>query len=344
MFAEKILQRQPDTSQDQLLKLYWDRANVKRELTSLRRERYALLDQLKEQEGAIVRAQEQLEGLERLLTSPLAAANAMVYFQLRRLWRTCALRVEQFGKELEGQRQRRERTQMQDAELSRRQRRLKAIKERVKDLSEKRSMIADEARRLEDRLARMNAILKLIRARKLRRRIERLESNRGVLDEKIGEFTDLAGKIKGEPLPEPESLSIDSRRLINTALIALAQHLVVHFADDDLATLAKATREQPVADMKFGDREDCDRLVEEIRAQIEDMRRDRNLGDKVKSRAEQLAAQLTYRNDNDSVPTAASVACIALHVGSGTSTASMRPPLEINVLAENYWDVGSLLR
>ena len=34
--------------------------------------------------------------------NPLAAANAMVYFQLRHLWRIGAQRLEQFGKELRG--------------------------------------------------------------------------------------------------------------------------------------------------------------------------------------------------------------------------------------------------
>ena len=45
---------------DELLKLYWNRADVKREVKALRRERLELLDKLKEQEGAIQRAQEQL--------------------------------------------------------------------------------------------------------------------------------------------------------------------------------------------------------------------------------------------------------------------------------------------
>ena len=75
-----LIEKQRESA-EQLLKLYWNRAGVKRELKALRRERFELLDKLKEQEGAIVRAQEQLEGLERLLTNPLAAANAMVYFQ-----------------------------------------------------------------------------------------------------------------------------------------------------------------------------------------------------------------------------------------------------------------------
>ncbi len=50
-----------------------------------------------------------------------------------------------------------------------------------------------------------------------------------MLEEKLEELRALTEKIQGEPLPEPEELSLDSRRLINTAIIALAQHLVVHF-------------------------------------------------------------------------------------------------------------------
>ena len=92
-----FLERREQVPEEQLLKLYWNRAGVKRELTQLRRERHDLLDKLKEQEGAIVRAQEQLEGLERLLTNPLAAANAMVYFQLRHLWRIAAQKLSGTG-------------------------------------------------------------------------------------------------------------------------------------------------------------------------------------------------------------------------------------------------------
>ena len=104
-----LIERDDNPTSEQLLKLYWNRASVKRELRAIKQERFELLDKLKEQEGAIVRAQEQLEGLERLLTNPLAAANAMVYFQLRHLWRVGAQRLEQFGKELQVQREKRER-------------------------------------------------------------------------------------------------------------------------------------------------------------------------------------------------------------------------------------------
>src|ERR1041384_5395777 len=144
-----LLDRQAEESAEQLLKLYWNRAGVKRELKALKRERFEMLDKLKEQEGAIVRAQEQLEGRERLLINPLAAANAMVYFQLRHLWRIGAQRLEQFGKELQLQREKRERAQLHGAAIAKRDRRLDAIAEKHGGLVEKRRVVAEEAAKFE---------------------------------------------------------------------------------------------------------------------------------------------------------------------------------------------------
>jgi hypothetical protein len=249
-----------------------------------------------------LRAQEQLEGLERLLTNPLAAANAMVYFQLRHLWRVGAQRLEQFGRELQTQREKRERTQVQEAELAKRQRRLDAVKEKMAGLAEKRRAAADDQARLQRKLADMNALMRLFRAGSLRRQVAGLQSGREMLEEKVEELRALAEKIQGEPLPEPEGLSLDSRRLINTAIIALAQHLVVHFSEHDLAMLAKTSTERAVADMKFGDRRDCDRMVERIREKIEELKQQKTFADQVKRRTDLLLTEVKYRNDTDSVP------------------------------------------
>src|SRR5262245_30680986 len=166
-----LIERDDDPTSEQLLKLYWNRAGVKRELRALKQERFELLDKLKEQEGAIVRAQEQLEGLERLLTNPLAAANAMVYFQLRHLWRVGAQRLEQFGKELELQREKRERALVQEAAIAKRQRRLDAVSEKLRGLGEKRKLVIEDAARLEQQLAGMNAFSRLFRARNFKRQM-----------------------------------------------------------------------------------------------------------------------------------------------------------------------------
>ena len=344
-----LLEKQRGDSAEQLLKLYWNRAGVKRELKALRRERFELLDKLKEQEGAIVRAQEQLEGLERLLINPLAAANAMVYFQLRHLWRLGAQRLEQFGKELQVQREKRERALLHDAEIAKRKRRLDAINEKERGIVDKLKAVVDESTRLEQRLERMNKLIRLFRGPRLKSRIAGLASGRQMLEEKLEELKGLADKIQGEPLPEPEEMSLESRRLINTAIIALAQHLVVHFAEHDLASLAKTATERAVGDMKFGDRRDCDRMVERVREKIEELKQQKTLADHVKKRTDQLLTEVKYRNDTDSVPTVESVQLVSRVAAGQANDAELArrvsdAPLRINVLADDYWDLLDVLR
>jgi len=129
-------------------------------------------------------------------------------------------------------------------------------------------------------------------------------------------------------------------------VIALAQHLVVHFADNDLIELTKTSTERPVGDMKFGDRRDCDRMVEQIRDRIEDLRQQTNLADQVRRRTDYLVNNVTFRDETDSMPTTASVAVTLLEVPGSSDTddrESKEAPLRINVLLEEYWDLYSVL-
>ena len=341
------LARHDGQDNEQLLKLYWNRAAVKRELKQLQRERGDLLDKLKDQEGAILRAKEQLDGLERLLTNPLAAANAMVYFQLRHLWRVASQRLEQFGAELYAQRERRERKVLQDAALAKRRRRIEAVEEKIQSLIGKQRELEQDQARLSQRLATMNAVLRIFQGRKLRRRVAAAGAGLAILSEKLEEMEELKLKIEGEPLPEPEGLSLESRRLINTALIALAQDLVVHFAEHDLASLARTATQRPVADMKFGDRRDCDRMVERIRERIEDLRQQKDLAGQVKRRADRLLTQLKYQKDTDAVPGLDSINAIPPTLGRPDGDPLRRTsdaPLRVNVLRDEYWDIFEVLR
>jgi hypothetical protein len=338
-----FLQPRKAEQHEQLLKLYWNRAEVKRELRDLRRERYELLDKLKGHEAVIERSREQLEGLERLLTNPLAAANAMVYFQLRHLWRVSSLRVEQFAAELEIQRKNRERRQLHEAALAKRKRRLDAIHDKLAELDEKRFGLVEEAQRLERRLKQWNFVLRLLRGPRVRRRLAGLARGRRMLDERIDELKDLVDKIRGEVLPEPDGLGIDSRRLINTAIIALAQHLAVHFSEHNLAKLAKEATGRPVGDMKFGNRRDCDRMVELIQERLQDLKQQK-LPDLIRRRAEALMPNLGYRNDTDAVPLAESIDSIEVRISAEPARRISDAPLRINVLAEDYWDLGKSLR
>jgi len=330
---------------EQLLRLYWNRAAVKKELAGLRKERHDLLDRLKQQEGAVVRAQEQLEALERLLTNPLAAANAMVYFQLRHLWRVASQRLQQFATELRLQQEKRERDQLHGKVLAKRERRLKAIADKIQTLTAARGEMLGELKELEGSWDRSNVVVQLFRRRNMRKRREELNASLSNAQQQLDEIGYLKDKIAHEALPEPNGLSVDTRRLINRALIALAQHLVVQFSDHNLASLAKSAVNKPVTDMKFGDRRDCDRMVEKIRECLDDLRNRTDLAEQVKKRAAMIGPQLRYRNDSDSVPMPDGVNDIAIYVGSpdAPTRRSNDAPIRVNVLEQEYWDIYSML-
>jgi hypothetical protein len=338
-----LLQRNPEEEQESLLRLYWNRAGVKRELVTLKRDHYELLEKLEKQEGAILRAQSQLEGLERLLTNPIAASNAMVYFQLRHMWRVAALKIEQFGTELKTQREKRERIQLHKAVLAKRNRRLDAIKLKLDELLQKRKHAIEEGLRLENRLDAMNFLVKLFAGRSLRKRVDGMRQNRSALEERIDEFNEIIEKIQGEPLPEPDGLSLDSRRLINIAILSLAQHLIVHFSEHDLARLAKTATKRTVADMKFGDRRVCDQMVERIRERIEVLNRDRTLADQVKTRADMLINQLKYRHDSDATPMREGLSEVVLSPKMVAQGHTGHSPLRVNVLEDDFWDLSRSL-
>ena len=49
---------------EQLLKLFWNRAELKKELAQLRREREKFIDQIRQHEGLNLRVQQRLEQME----------------------------------------------------------------------------------------------------------------------------------------------------------------------------------------------------------------------------------------------------------------------------------------
>jgi hypothetical protein len=191
----------------------------------------------------------------------------------------------------------------------------------------------------------MNPLLRFFKGRRMQTEIEDLRAQVAALSDQCAELEQLADKIEGEPLPEIDGLSIEGRRIVNTAIIALAQHLVLHFSGNKLASTAREAMHRTVGDMRFGDRRECDRMVDTIRARIADLKEEARLPDIVKSRAAQISRELEYRNDSDSVPTVVSVQTIMPSAGQpDNNRRSSDAPIKINVLADDYWDLTQYLR
>ncbi len=73
----------PAEASDKLRELYWNRAELKKELSNLRDEKYRLQESIQEKEGASVRLRQRLEHLESLLLDPDNVYNVLVYYSFK---------------------------------------------------------------------------------------------------------------------------------------------------------------------------------------------------------------------------------------------------------------------
>src|SRR5450631_2000767 len=86
--------------EERLMQLFQNRAGLKKAYAVLKDEFHLLRERLKQQEGATIRVQEQLDALGDLLGDPKTGFGALVFFQLRSLWKTCHQQLATFAVDL----------------------------------------------------------------------------------------------------------------------------------------------------------------------------------------------------------------------------------------------------
>src|SRR5271154_6902137 len=94
--------------EERLMQLFQNRAGLKKAYADLKDEFHLLRDRLKQQEGSTIRVQEQLDALGDLLGDPKTGFGALVFFQLRALWKSCHEQLSTFAADLTRQQEARE--------------------------------------------------------------------------------------------------------------------------------------------------------------------------------------------------------------------------------------------
>jgi hypothetical protein len=341
-----IRQRLPGTQRpvedERLLQLYWNRAELKKELGLLQNERHALLEQVKKQESQLTRNREQLEELEKYLGDPEVAAHALVYFQLRGLWRTCAGKLARFSAQLQRQQEERERRrQLIEFDQARRQQ-LAEFDRRLAQAHAAADALAAELGAMESKLASMRGFWHYFRRRQLDEEIAAMRTNWDGAATQVTDLSDDRAAVEQVPAPAFPGISVDGRRTINTAVIAYAQQLGGLLAEGSLATLAKETTAKRVYDVKYGSREECARMMRLLRDALIALGDEKEDLAGLKERTERLRANATYRNDADTVPLTDSIGTLSLpsEPVSGLETVNRTG---INVLVDDYWDLYQAL-
>ena len=325
--------------EERLMQLFQNRAGLKKAYADLKDEFHLLTDRLKQQEGATIRVQEQLDTLGELLGDPNTGFGALVFYQLRALWKTCHQQLSSFATDL---------TRQQEArELAKHKADTEAAKtERLADTDERLRAAAAEAdaqRRTyaeaQSELGRLTAFWHYFKRRRKQKALEALRQQMLVADSAVGDVHAERSAIEREALPEFPGISLAARRNINLAIISYAELLCEHVDAYGLALRAKEAVARRVNEMTFGSRSDCDGYMQRVQRAQTEVLNQKQIAGAVKAKLERLRTACGYRNSADTVPTADSLA-----VQPDLELGKPRPSqASWNVLAEDYWDLYTLL-
>ena len=323
--------------EERLKQLFQNRAGLKKAHADLKDELHLLRDRLKQQEGATSRVQEQLDSLGELLADPVTGYGALVFYQLRALWKTVHTQIAAFAAELTRTQEARETAKHREEFDARRRTRLADAEERLAAAS---SAAEDKHAALSDRLAefeRLTAIWHYFKRRNLQRVLEDLRADCFAADATVGHLHAERKAILAEgPAPFP-GISLAARRNINLAIIAYAELACEAVDVYGLTARAKEAMARRVHEMSFGSREECEEIMQRVKKAMVAVAHPKHINAAVKARLERLRACCDYRNGADTVPTADSLG------PSGTAAGAAPSASPWNVLGEDYWDLYTLL-
>jgi prefoldin subunit 5 len=323
----------PDPAeQERLLKLFWNRAELKKELQVLDDQLHNLRNKLKQQENANSRLQQQLEGLEMLLGNPERGLDALVHFGLKALWRACREQLERFASDLKRDRQDAQRKQQLAEFQQDRAERLKVADERLRQAQEVANGERERLRQLEERMSKLTGFWHYFKRRTLTTEILEQRQRCVVAERQLADMHESHRTIEKEPWPEFPGLTIDGRRLVNLAVIAYAQLLYGRLAVSGLAMDARLANNRSVESARHGSLEACLGRIREITTAMALVHSQDGLPAEIKKRGEKMASTATWRNQTETVPQPASL-----------PPAATGGVPDSNVLVDDYWDVYKVL-
>jgi hypothetical protein len=325
---------------ERLVQLFKNRAGLKKAHAALEDEVYALKERVKQQVASTTRVQEQLEGVEALLGNPEAGYTALVYYQLRGLWRACNGQLATFASELERQQEDRERRK-QTFEFNQQHNATVAGVE--KRLAEAEDVAAERQRVLDEGSKRLNALNRIWHYFKRRKVAVEVAQLRAPLDQALGECRRIREELEAlrqEQCPAFPGLGIEGRRAINLATIAYALVLGVRLSARGLAPRAKDAMARRLQEVQYGTRAECEALMAAIAEALGLVKSRKDIAGDIKGCVELLREAAQYRAEGDTVPLGDSLAGV---IPANTGGVAALAPSAPQILADDYWYIYQVL-
>lgn len=324
-----------EIGEKQLIKLYRNRAELKKEFKRLRDERYNMEQLLEKKDRDLEKSRGELTAFEALLAEPTTAFNTMVFFQLRGIWEDCSGRVKKLVLEMTQMRETRER-QLHVAEFSKAQgARAEKFKLKESALQTEQDEFGEIIEKLQKNCDELRGFWNFFKRREFRVQISENETQREELKHKSGQLAQERQDIEAEQPPEFGGLSVQGRRAINLVGLASAHHLYEHYASGGLYKLVKAATVGRPRDARYGDKAACEKIMKRVNELKVGLDKQKNFNQVLREETERIKSVVSYRKDADCIPLAKSLTKLPSRKAQGDGKL-----LEsVNLLADQVWGV-----
>ena len=334
----KTVHEPPEQDNDKLVDLFRNRAELKKEFAALRDEKYRLQERVKEHRASIERVEQKLHHLESLLLDPEWMHNVVTFYQLRRVGVHCASRLARFAEQLKQQREKRVLDGVLEPWRAKQERATAEVEAMLGEHRVLLQRLEDQLQAERHRLDMMGGLSRVMKGKAQSLEIENIEKAISEARAREAELMrDMEAIESAEPPPNP-GLDIAAKRSINFMILSYAQQLFLQYSEDDIVGLAKEAAEKSVGAVNYGDKADCDEILERLASRREEAGRAESNGEGLQKRARLIAEHATFRRDDDPVPVPATVATVFDINANGVVS-----KIDANLLGENYFGLAKVL-
>lgn len=334
----KAVPEPPQQDNDKLVDLFRNRAELKKEFASLRDEKYRLQDRIKEHRASIERVEQKLNHLESLLLDPEWVHNVVTFYQLRRLSAHCTSRLARFAEQLKQQREQRILDKVLESWRAEQEEARAKAEAAIGEQRMQVQRLEDQLQAERHRLDMMGGLSRMMKGKAQAEAIERIERSVSEAHSRESELLYELERIENtEPPPNP-GLDVPAKRSINFMILAFAQQLYLHYFEDNLVELAKEAGEKSVGAVNYGDKSDCDEILERLAKRREEAGQIDTTTEILQQRAKLIAKEASFRRDQDVVPVSDTVATVFDISRNGVVS-----KIDASLLGENYFGLAKVL-
>lgn len=212
---------------------------------------------------------------------------------------------------------------------------LSTIQRQLNDVNHQGEMLSQQILARRELRNRCQGFWKFFRRRALTAEINQMRNERRAITMRLGELTEEIQSCSNAHPPQFAGLDTATKRSVNLLVIAYAQELYLHFAGRGLAAKAREAAIMQVTDVQFGDRRACREISRHVESRVALLQKDLSLDSRARQRAIYLTECAIFNRVNDSLPSAASLSSIPLLTADG----KLCGQVDVNVLADEYWDL-----